>query len=109
MVTLFLSHPAKFEDQISPKAKDGVDPRMPTDPTLPAHKRDVGLFKWVLLEVRDHLWPWSSEGWRSKRALQMAGIALAVAATVAWVMTAMGHLSSGPLLAGGLAGACTKC
>ncbi|HRF21322.1 MAG TPA: 4Fe-4S binding protein [Comamonas denitrificans] len=91
-------HPAKFEDQISPKAKDGVDPRMPTDPTLPAHKRDVGLFKWVLLEVRDHLWPWSSEGWRSKRALQMAGIALAVAATVAWVMTAMGHLSSGAII-----------
>ncbi|MCE1249585.1 MAG: 4Fe-4S binding protein, partial [Comamonadaceae bacterium] len=91
-------HPAKVEDQIAPKAKNGVDPRMPTDATLPAHKHDVGLVQWLLLEARDHLWPWSSEGWHSRRALQMAGVALAVAATVAWIMTAMGHLSSGAII-----------
>ena len=91
-------HPAKVEDQIATKAKNGPDPRMPTAPTLPAHKRGVGAAKWLLLELRDHLWPWSSEGWHSRRALQMAGVALAVAATVAWIMTAMGHLSSGAII-----------
>ncbi len=84
--------------QIMPKAVNGVDPRMPTDPTLPAHKHDVGVLTWIWLEIRDHLWPWSNEGWHSKRALQMAGIALAVAATIAWVMTAMGHMSSGAII-----------
>ena len=91
-------HPATVADQILPKAIGGPDPRMPTDPVLPAHKRDVGWFKWTLLEVRDHLWPWSAEGWRSKRALQVAGIALAVAASIAWGMTALGQLSSGTII-----------
>jgi NosR/NirI family nitrous oxide reductase transcriptional regulator len=91
-------HPATVADQILPKAVKGPDPRMPTDPTLPVHKRGVGFAKWLLLEVRDHLWPWSAEGWRSQRALQMAGISLAIAATVAWVVAAMGQLSSGAII-----------
>ncbi|MBP7453589.1 MAG: 4Fe-4S binding protein, partial [Ottowia sp.] len=92
-------HPATVQDQILPKAANGPDPRMPTDPVLPAHKRgDVGLLKWLLLELRDHLWPWSAEGWRSQRALQVAGISLAIAATVSWVVAAMGQLSSGAII-----------
>ena len=92
-------HPATVQDQILPKAANGPDPRMPTDPVLPAHKRgDVGLLKWLLLELRDHLWPCSAEGWRSQRALQVAGISLAIAATVSWVVAAMGQLSSGAII-----------
>ena len=91
-------HPAKVEDQISPKAKKGVDPRMPTDRTLPAHKEDVGLLEWLWLELRDHLWPWSREGWHSQKTLQIAGLALAIAATIAWVQAALGHLSSGAII-----------
>ena len=91
-------YPARAEDQILPKARDGVDPRMPTNPTLPAHKQGAGLLQWLMLELRDHLWPWSAEGWRSQRALQIAGLSLAVAATLAWVLTAMGHLSSGAII-----------
>ena len=53
---------------------------------------------WVLLELVDHLWPWSREGWASRRALQVAGFSLAVAASVAWVMAAMGSLSSGAII-----------
>ncbi|KVW90225.1 transcription regulator, partial [Thiobacillus denitrificans] len=34
----------------------------------------------------------------SQRALQVAGFSLAVAASVAWVMTAMGTLSSGAII-----------
>ena len=69
-----------------------------SEPTLPAHKRNVGFMSWLLLELRDHLWPWSAEGWRSQRALQIAGLSLAVAATIAWIMAAMGHLSSGAII-----------
>ncbi|MBX9836560.1 MAG: 4Fe-4S binding protein, partial [Burkholderiaceae bacterium] len=87
-----------FAEQISAKAAQGPDPRMPTTPTLPAHKNGAHGVQWLWLEVRDHLWPWSSEGWHSQRALQIAGLSLAVAATVAWVMTAMGTLSSGAII-----------
>ncbi len=87
-----------FTEQISAKAVNGPDPRMPTPPVLPAHKNGAHGLQWLWLEVRDHLWPWSADGWRSQRALQMAGISLAIAATVAWVMNAMGTLSSGAII-----------
>ncbi|MBV2208152.1 MAG: NosR/NirI family protein [Thermomonas sp.] len=90
--------PLTYADQILPKARGGVDPRMPTDPTLPAHKHDVGVFEWIWLELRDHLWPWSREGWHSKRALQVTGLAAAAAVTMAWILTALGHLSSGAII-----------
>lgn len=87
-----------FTGQISAKAVNGPDPRMPTPPVLPAHKNGARGLQWLWLEVRDHLWPWSKDGWRSQRALQIAGISLAIAASVAWVMTAMGTLSSGAII-----------
>ena len=92
-------HPAtSFTEQISAKAVNGPDPRMPTEPVAPWHKAGESSLKWIIMEARDHLWPWSTEGWRSQRALQIAGFSLAVAATVAWVMTAMGTLSSGAII-----------
>ncbi|NMM90218.1 4Fe-4S binding protein [Rhodococcus sp. SRB_17] len=84
--------------QISAKAAQGPDPRMPTPPVLPAHKQGARGLRWLLLEVRDHLWPWSAEGWRSQRALQVAGVSLAIAASVAWVMAALGSVSSGAII-----------
>ena len=87
-----------FTEQISAKAAQGPDPRMPTAPMLPAHKNGARGLQWLWLELRDHLWPWSVHGWRSQRALQIAGLSLAVAATVAWLMTAMGTLSSGAII-----------
>ncbi len=87
-----------FTEQISAKAVNGPDPRMPTDAVAPWHKAGESSLKWIIMEVRDHLWPWSTEGWRSQRALQIAGFSLAVAATVAWTMTAMGTLSSGAII-----------
>lgn len=92
-------HPdTRFEAQISAKAANGPDPRMPTEPVAPFHKAGESRLRWIMLEVRDHLWPWSTEGWHSQRALQVAGFSLAVAATVAWVMAALGHLSSGAII-----------
>ena len=91
-------HPATVADQISAKAAKGPDPRMPTPPAQPAPKTGARGLRWVLLELVDHLWPWSREGWASRRALQVAGFSLAVAASVAWVMAAMGSLSSGAII-----------
>ena len=91
-------HPATVADQISPKAAKGPDPRMPTAPVKPAAKTGARGLRWVWAELADHLWPWSREGWASRRALQVAGFSLAVAASVAWVMAALGSLSSGAII-----------
>lgn len=79
-------------------AAPGPDPRWPTDAVAPAHLAGATGLSWLLLEVRDHLWPWSTEGWRSQRALQMAGLSLAVAVSVAWVLAATGRLPSGAVI-----------
>ena len=77
----------------------GPDPRMPTDPIVHPYKPGTRGLRWVWLELVDHLWPWSSEGWSSQRALQIAGFSLALAASLAWVWAAMGELSSGAVIA----------
>ncbi len=84
---------------ISDAVAQGPDPRMPTPPVLPPHKVGSKGWHWVWLELSDHLWPWSAEGWASQRALQVAGFSLALAASVAWVMAGMGQLSFGAIIA----------
>lgn len=74
-----------------------ADPRMATDPVTPPYPRTRG-WRWLAAELRDHLWPWSAEGWRSARALQVAGLAIALAASVAWVLASAGRLSSGAVI-----------
>ena len=91
-------HPATVQDQISAKAAKGPDPRMPTSTVLPQYKAGSRGLRWVAMELVDHLWPWRREGWASRKALQMAGFSLAVAASVAWVMAALGTLSSGAII-----------
>lgn len=96
-------HPATVAEQVGTKAAKGPDPRMPTPPVMPAHKAEArtglaGWARWFLLEVRDHLWPWSAEGWRSQRALQIAGISLAVAVSVVWLLAGFGQLSAVALI-----------
>jgi NosR/NirI family nitrous oxide reductase transcriptional regulator len=76
----------------------GPDPRMPTDPVAPPHKTGVHGVRWVWLELWDHLWPWSAEGWASQRALHVAGFSLAIAASLAWVLAVSGQISSGAVI-----------
>ncbi len=77
----------------------GIDPRMPSDPVKPAHKIGATGLRWIILEIIDHLWPWSAKAWSSQRGLQIAGVALAIAASLAWVLTAFGQLSSAAIIA----------
>ena len=85
-----------YPDTPAPKA--GPDPRMPTDQVFPAHKLGTSGWRWLWLELVEHLWPWSAEGWASQRALQIAGFALAIAASLAWIFTAIGQLSSAAII-----------
>lgn len=84
---------------ISAKAAKGPDPRLPTEPAVPSYAEGQRGLRWLLAELRDHLWPWSVAGWRSQRALQIAGFSLALAASVAWALGATGRLSSGAIIA----------
>lgn len=77
----------------------GPDPRMPSDMVVPPHKAASNGLKWLWQELCDHLWPWSAQGWASQRALQIAGFALAIAASLAWLFAALGQLSSGAIIA----------
>ncbi|MCA0174735.1 MAG: NosR/NirI family protein [Proteobacteria bacterium] len=82
--------PAAEPAHINAKVMSGPDPRMPTDPvTAP---------RGWLAQLWDHLWPWSAAGWRSARGLQAAGIGLAAAATLAWLLAAQGTLSAMALI-----------
>jgi len=54
--------------------------------------------KWLLYELFDHLWPWSKQGWLQHKAIQTAGLAFAVAVTVAWALAANGRLGTDALV-----------
>jgi NosR/NirI family nitrous oxide reductase transcriptional regulator len=70
---------------------------MPTDPVTPPYAATTGAARWCA-ELWDHLWPWSGPGWRCAAALQLAGVAVALAATVAWALAAGGQLRAGAVI-----------
>jgi len=83
---------------ISARAAQGPDPRMPTAPAVPRYAAGHRGLGWLLAELRDHIWPWSRDGWKSQRALQVAGFSLAIAVSVAWLLTASGRLSESAII-----------
>ena len=75
-----------------------VDPKMPTDPVAPPYAARDGIAGWLAAETWDHLWPWSRTGFEKSRALQAAGLALGLAATVVWILAALGRMDAGALI-----------
>ena len=75
-----------------------VDPRMPSEPFEPAHATGDSVWHWLAVEAWDHLWPWSRAGFERQRALQAAGLALGLAASVVWILAALGQLQAGALI-----------
>lgn len=75
-----------------------IDPRMMTEAVEPPYARHANPLRLVAAEAWDHLWPWSRHGFRRRPALQAAGFALALAASVAWVIAAMGRIESGAVI-----------
>jgi hypothetical protein len=76
-----------------------VDPRMPTDPVEPPCAAVQGVAGRLCAEAWDHLWPWRRGVGAPNVALRAAGVALALAATIAWVLGALGELRAGALIA----------
>jgi hypothetical protein len=74
-----------------------VDPRMPTEPVEPPYAGH-SLPTLLAAELWDHLWPWSRHGFRRQKAIQAAGLAIALAVTVIWVLAAMGRLEAGAII-----------
>jgi hypothetical protein len=79
-----------------------VDPRSMTEPVHPPYASGSAPGRFAA-EAWDHLWPWSRDGFRGQRAhlliIQAASLALAVAASLAWVLAAMGQLAPGAIIA----------
>lgn len=76
-----------------------VDPRMPTDAVEPAYLAEhPGWCGRFCAEAWDHLWPWNRRAPQGHRAVEAASVALALAATVAWVLAAMGDLRAGAII-----------
>ena len=75
-----------------------VDPRMLTAPAHPSYERRDSLLSRLMAEAWDHLWPWSRSGFRQHQVIQAAGLALAAAATVVWVLASMGYVTSGAII-----------
>jgi hypothetical protein len=74
-----------------------IDPRSMTEPVTPPYAGGGALAR-IGAEIWDHLWPWSRRGFQRQRAIQAAGLALALAATVAWVLAAMGNLTPAAII-----------
>lgn len=68
-----------------------------TEDHFPSYADATGA-KWLLHELFDHLWPWSKQGWRQYKAVQIAGLAIAVATTSAWGLAANGQLGAGAVI-----------
>lgn len=75
-----------------------VDPKLMTDPIQPPYASNRNPLVVLAAEVWDHLWPWSHRGFRRHRALQAAGFALAVAASIVWILAALGRLEAGAII-----------
>lgn len=75
------------------KVAQGPDPRMPTDRVQHPYALRTGGLRRVWFELLDHLWPWRRDQWMSARGLRFAGVGLAAAVSVTWVLLASGYLS----------------
>jgi NosR/NirI family nitrous oxide reductase transcriptional regulator len=75
-------------------ARSTVDPRLPTDPVTPPYALPAGAMQWLWHEAWDHLWPWSRSGFQAHRTVQAAGLALALGASLVWVLGAAGRLEA---------------
>ena len=63
----------------------------------PSYLKASGI-KWILYEALDHLWPWTKKGWAHHKVIESAGLALAIATTIAWLMAANGDLQAGAVI-----------
>lgn len=68
------------------------DPRLPTDVAVPPVAEARGI-KRLWVEIVDHLWPFNRDSLKGSRILTAVGVALALAASLVWVLAAQGSAS----------------
>lgn len=74
-----------------------VDPTVPTAPVEPPYAQTRGAAGWLMAELWDHLWPWSSKG-RPPHLLRAVSLSIALSASMAWLLAATGRLPAGALI-----------
>ena len=89
---------ATWQAQISAKAVNGPDPRMPTDPVQLERLDKAPLIKRIALEFVEHLSPWSSAGWAEHRMFNLLAIPAFIAIIAAWVLLGMGRMSTSAII-----------
>ncbi len=80
------------EAPVSRRAKNGVDPRMPTDPVEPPYATQSSLPLFLMAELRDHLWPWSRAGYRDQPGRQIVGVVALLLTALITGLTLVGWL-----------------
>ncbi len=61
---------------------------------LPDGQKKLSVGAWIWAEAKDHLLPWGPGFLTQKSSIKAAGIGLAVAVTVIWILAAVGRISS---------------
>ncbi|MGE5471636.1 MAG: transcription regulator [Bacteroidota bacterium] len=70
---------------------------------LPAWCAEARGFSWLAHEIEHHLLPWSRAGFRHRKLLQVASLAMAAVVTVVWGLAANGQVRGNLVIAWWLA------
>ncbi|MPM97690.1 hypothetical protein SDC9_144867 [bioreactor metagenome] len=87
-----------WQAQISAKALNGPDPRMPTDAVQLERLDNVPWPKRIALEIIEHLSPWSRTGFSEHRTLSLLAIPAAIAIIAAWWLLGAGRISTSAII-----------
>lgn len=90
-----VAQPANAKPRKIPTVNLDVDPRLPSDPVVPAYVRDRSLFLSLVAEALEHLWPWQRGNFSLGRSALALLAGLAVTALFTLVLGTSGHLASG--------------
>jgi hypothetical protein len=71
-----------------------VNPNILTDAARPPYAGEHRLVHRLLAEAWDHLWPWHHKKFRHNRAAQISAVIIALAATLVWILAALGKLQA---------------
>jgi hypothetical protein len=63
----------------------------------PPYAKATGVM-WLLNEAIDHLCPWTAQYWRHHKAIEAAGIALAIAVASAWGLAVNGQIGASAVI-----------
>ncbi|MBF5007047.1 NosR/NirI family protein [Diaphorobacter caeni] len=85
---------ATWQEQISAKAIDGPDPRMPTNAEHVSALNETTGIRHAAMEVLEHINPWSTTGWARHRLLSVLAVPCLIAVIAAWALLAMGQIST---------------